>query len=87
MPVKSKKKIGSKTIYAFAKTPIVSTYLIYLAVGEFEYLSGKIGKIQIRVVTTKGNKSKGKFSLDLGKNFLPHMKNTLESNILCQNST
>ena len=70
MPVTSKKTIGSKTIYTFAKTPIVSTYLIYLAVGEFEYLSGKIGKIQIRVVTTKGNKSKGKFSLDLGKKLL-----------------
>ena len=70
MPVKSKKKIGSKTIYKFGKTPIVSTYLIYLGVGEFEYLTGKIGKIQIRVVTTKGNKSKGKFSLELGKKLL-----------------
>jgi tricorn protease interacting factor F2/3 len=70
MPIKSKKKIGSKTIYNFGKTPIVSTYLIYLAVGEFEYLTGKIGKIQIRVVTTKGNKSKGKFSLALGKKLL-----------------
>ena len=70
MPVKSKKKIGSKTIYQFAQTPIVSTYLIYLAVGEFEYLSGNVGKIQIRVVTTKGNKSKGKFSLNLGKKLL-----------------
>ncbi|MDH5432278.1 MAG: M1 family peptidase, partial [Nitrosopumilus sp.] len=44
MPAKSKKKIGSKTIYNFAKTPIVSTYLIYLGVGEFEYLTSKIGK-------------------------------------------
>ncbi|BDQ30814.1 leucyl aminopeptidase [Nitrosopumilus zosterae] len=70
MPVKSKKKIGNKTIYNFEKTPIVSTYLIYLGVGEFEYLVGKIGKIQIRVVTTKGNKSKGKFSLELGKKLL-----------------
>ncbi len=70
MPIKSKKKIGAKTIYHFAKTPIVSTYLIYLGVGEFEYLTGKVGKIQIRVVTTKGNKSKGKFSLELGKKLL-----------------
>ena len=70
MPVKSKKKIGNKTLYAFSKTPVVSTYLIYLGVGEFEYLKGKIGKIQIRVVTTKGNKSKGKFSLELGKKLL-----------------
>ena len=70
MPIKSKKKIGSKTLYSFSKTPTVSTYLIYLGVGEFEYLTGKVGKIQIRVITTKGNKSKGKFSLDLGKKLL-----------------
>ena len=70
MPIKSKKKIGSKTIYKFYKTPTVSTYLIYLGVGEFEYLTGKTGKIQIRVITTNGNKSKGKFSLELGKKLL-----------------
>ena len=70
MPAVSKKRMGNCTLYKFAKTPIVSTYLIYLGVGEFEYLSSKIGKVQIRVVTTKGNKSKAKFSLDLGKKLL-----------------
>ena len=71
MPIKSKKKSsGQSTIYHFAKTPIVSTYLIYLGVGEFEYLTGKIGKTQVRVVTTRGNKSKGRFSLDLAKKLL-----------------
>ena len=70
MPVKSKKKGTNKTLYKFAKTPVVSTYLIYLGVGEFEYLTGKTGKTQIRVVTTKGNKSKGRFSLELGKKLL-----------------
>jgi len=70
MPVKSKIKHGNKTIYKFGKTPLMSTYLIYLGVGEFEYLTGKVGKTQIRVVTTKGNKSKGKFSLELGKKLL-----------------
>ncbi len=70
MPVKSKKNFDGKTLYKFGKTPPVSTYLIYLGVGEFEYLTGKVGKVQIRVVTTKGNKSKGKFSLELGKKLL-----------------
>ena len=70
MPVKSKKKVNDKILYKFEKTPIISTYLIYLGVGEFEYLTGKIGKVKIRVVTTKGNKSKGKFSLELGKKLL-----------------
>ena len=70
MPIKTKKKTGNKTTYNFQKTPLVSTYLIYLGVGEFEYLAGKAGKIQIRVVTTKGNTSRGKFSLELGKKLL-----------------
>jgi tricorn protease interacting factor F2/3 len=70
MPVKSKTKIGGKTLYKFGRTPVMSTYLIYLGVGEFEYLTSKVGKTQIRVVTTRGNKSKGKFSLDLGKKLL-----------------
>ncbi|MEX2193301.1 MAG: M1 family metallopeptidase [Nitrosarchaeum sp.] len=70
MPITSKKKIKNKTIYKFAKTPIMSTYLVYLGVGEFEYLTGKIGKTQVRVITTKGNKSKGKYSLELGKKLL-----------------
>ena len=70
MPIKTKKKTGNKTTYNFQKTPLVSTYLIYLGVGEFEYLTGKAGKIQIRVVTTKGNTSRGKFSLELGKKLL-----------------
>ena len=70
MPIKSKTKMKNKTLYKFSRTPIMSTYLIYLGVGEFEYLKGKIGKIQIRLVTTKGNKSKGKYSLKLGKKLL-----------------
>jgi len=70
MPIISKKRLKNKTLYKFAKTPIMSTYLIYLGVGEFEYLTGKTGKIQVRVITTKGNKSKGKYALDLGKKLL-----------------
>ncbi|MBM2819622.1 MAG: peptidase rane alanine aminopeptidase [Nitrosarchaeum sp.] len=70
MPVISKKQIKNKVLYTFAKTPVMSTYLIYLGVGEFEYLSSNIGKTQVRVITTKGNKSKGKYSLELGKKLL-----------------
>ena len=70
MPVKSKTKLRGKTLYKFGKTPVMSTYLVYLGVGEWEYLASKIGKTQIRVITTKGNKSKGMFALDLGKKLL-----------------
>ena len=70
MPVRYKKRSNNKTIHKFEKTPVMSTYLVYLGVGEFEYLRGKTGKTMIRIVTTKGNKSKGKFALDLAKKLL-----------------
>ena len=62
-----RKKIGTKILYKFAKTPVMSTYLVYLGVGEFEYLTTKSGKVTMRIVTTKGNSKKGKFALDLCK--------------------
>lgn len=63
----SQKKFGKKILHKFARTPIMSTYLVYLAVGEFEYLTTKSGKVVMRIVTTKGNSKKGKFALDLCK--------------------
>jgi len=62
-----RKKLGKKTLYKFAKTPIMSTYLVYLGVGEFEFLSTTSGKVSMRIVATKGNSKKGKFALDLCK--------------------
>lgn len=70
MPVESKKRIHGRTAYKFKRTPVMSTYLVYLGVGEFEYLKGRTGKTEIRVVTTRGNKSKGRFSLEVGKKLL-----------------
>lgn len=52
MPIKSKRKFGKKTRYTFATTPVMSTYLVYLGVGDFEYLSGKQANITVRVITT-----------------------------------
>lgn len=71
----SKKQAGSKTIHRFAKTPVMSTYLVYLGVGEFEFLTSRQGKVQYRIVTTKGNSGKGKFALDLCKKLVLSYEN------------
>ena len=60
MPIVSKKKIGKKTVYTFDSTPMMSTYLLYVGVGDFEFLQGRLGKTMIRIVTTKGKKNLGK---------------------------
>jgi len=70
MPAVSKKRLGGKTRHQFDTTPVMSTYLLYLGVGEFEHISGKSGRTTVRVVTTQGNKSRGRFSLGLGMKLL-----------------
>ncbi len=75
MPVISKKKIGSKTNFKFARSPIMSTYLLYLGVGEFEILQGKLGKTLIRIITTRGKKNSAKLSLEFTKQFLAFFQN------------
>jgi aminopeptidase N len=54
---------GKHTI-RFATTPKMSTYLVALAVGDFEYIEGQANGIPIRVWTTPGKKQLGKFALE-----------------------
>lgn len=72
MPVVSKKKVGKKVLLKFARTPIMSTYLLYLGVGDFEHVEDKLGKVSIRVVTTKGKKEQGRLALEFVKKFLSY---------------
>jgi len=75
MPVIAKKRIGKKILFRFDRTPIMSTYLLYLGVGDFEFLQGKLGKTLVRIVTTKGKKEQGKMALVFTKQFLSYFQN------------
>jgi len=55
---------GWKSIQ-FAPTPKMSTYLLAFIVGDLEWIEGKTKEgVLVRVFTTPGKKSKGKFALD-----------------------
>ena len=76
MPKKISKKIKkNKVLHEFSKTPVMSTYLVYMGVGKFEITKSKIGKTIIRVIVTEGNKSKSKFALDIAKRLLQEYEN------------
>jgi aminopeptidase N len=47
----------------FATTPKMSSYLVALAVGDFEYIEGSADGIPIRVWATPGKKELGRFAL------------------------
>ena len=71
MPEKSTKKgkEGFKVV-SFERTPIMSTYLLAWAVGDFEYIEDftkrkyKGKPLPVRVYTTRGLKSQAQYALD-----------------------
>ncbi len=59
MPALKEISSQNKKLIEFDETPKMSSYLLYLSVGEFEIREDKVGKLIIRVITTPG---KGKFT-------------------------
>lgn len=55
---------------SFHTTPRMSTYLLYLGIGKFDYLEGRLGSLKIRVVTVPGKKNQSKIALDYARKFI-----------------
>jgi tricorn protease interacting factor F2/3 len=64
-PLKNNKKRVS-----FTETLRMSTYLLYIGVGEFEYTRGRVGKTRTAVINTKGKKSLAAMPLRYAEKFL-----------------
>jgi tricorn protease interacting factor F2/3 len=64
MPIKKESSAGSgKKLVAFRTTPMMSSYLLYIGVGDFEFVEGKAGALPVRVVTTPGKKHLSRMAL------------------------
>lgn len=70
MPEKETKKGGGeRKVVSFERTPVMSTYLLAWAFGDFEHVEGKTDRtyegkhLPVRVYTTKGLKEQGNFAL------------------------
>jgi puromycin-sensitive aminopeptidase len=55
---------GTKLV-RFAESPVMSTYLLAIMVGEFEYVEAQAEGTQVRVWTTPGKKEQGRYALDV----------------------
>ncbi|XP_050429789.1 puromycin-sensitive aminopeptidase isoform X2 [Adelges cooleyi] len=59
----------------FQRTPVMSTYLVAVVVGEFDYVEDKDSDgVLVRVYTPVGKSEQGKFALEVAKNALPYYK-------------
>ncbi|KAI1303652.1 Puromycin-sensitive aminopeptidase [Halotydeus destructor] len=62
-------------IVSFATTPVMSTYLVACAVGEFDYVESEdTDGIAVRVFTPLGKKDQGQFALEVACKTLPYYK-------------
>jgi aminopeptidase N len=73
MPVKSTvpQKDGSSLV-TFGTTPKMSTYLLFLGMGELERMTTKVGATEVGVITGKGNVKKAQLALDASAAILPY---------------
>ncbi|MFN2476052.1 MAG: M1 family metallopeptidase [Chthoniobacterales bacterium] len=56
----------------FATTPPMSSYLLFLGVGEFDRITKDAAGTQVGVVAKKGDGEKGRFALDGAAQILPY---------------
>ena len=72
--VKSQTTDGKKSV-KFARTPIMSTYLLAFLVGDFEYIETTNEEgVVVRVYTTAGKKEQGQFAMDVAAKTLSFYK-------------
>lgn len=58
-------------VHRFATTPPMPSYLLALAVGRFEMLSGRAGALPLRIVTPPGRAAQGAFALQAAQRLMP----------------
>ena len=63
---------GGRQAVRFQDSPRMSSYLAFLALGDFERVSRKVGDIDVGVIVRRGDAAKGAFALDAAAQILPY---------------
>lgn len=76
MPVVKEEKLENDLkLLKFDRSPIMSTYLVAVVVGEYDYVEDKSSDgVLVRVYTPVGKKEQGLFALEVTTKVLPYYK-------------
>jgi aminopeptidase N len=72
MPVTSKENVPGGTLWHFAETPKMSSYLLFLGMGDVDRKSVMAGNTEIGIITRKGVVDQGDYSLESAKRLLAY---------------
>jgi aminopeptidase N len=64
MPVDKASKIDGGTLYRFAVTPKMSSYLLFLGMGDVERKTKMVGKVEVGIITRRGVVDQGDYALN-----------------------
>jgi tricorn protease interacting factor F2/3 len=62
--------VGRRREWVFAPTPPMATYLFYLALGEFDSVEDRSGRVPVRVLASPGRGEAGRFAAEAGSRIL-----------------
>ncbi|HEV2448814.1 MAG TPA: M1 family metallopeptidase, partial [Thermoplasmata archaeon] len=70
-PAESIEQVGDRQRVRFAPTPLMSTYLLYLAVGHFAEVTARAGPTELRLALPPGREAAAAFALEHASKALP----------------
>lgn len=71
MPVSSKVSEGNTEMHRFQPTPPMPSYLVTVAVGRFDVLTGEAAGVPLRILSAEGKREQSQYAMDVTKQVLP----------------
>lgn len=72
MPAQITKQADGTQLYTFGETPIMSSYLLFLGMGDLERKTVQAGNVEIGMVTRRGVVDQGDYALESAKKLLAY---------------
>ncbi|WP_280153387.1 M1 family metallopeptidase [Piscinibacter sp. XHJ-5] len=72
MPRASRRLEGGSAVHRFKTTPPMPTYLVSVAVGRFDVLTGRAAGVPLRLLTAPGRRPQARYAMQASKELLPY---------------
>ena len=71
MPLVEQHEAGATTVHRFAPTPPMPSYLLAMAVGQFDVLAGEADGVPLRIFTAPGKRAQASYAMEVSQQVLP----------------
>ena len=73
MPIAAREKLADGLLRVrFAETPVMSPYLLFFGLGDFERVSRRVNGVDVGVIVKRGDTAQARYALDAAAQILPY---------------